>query len=225
MENQALAPVVEEVQNFQATLRPIVITSASDYAEAGDIIKKVGNKVRELESKRLEMTRPLDLSKKLIMDEFKRLTDPLERFVNETKAVMLDFHRKETARIAEEQRIAREKAEAEARAAAEAKRIEDEKKTKAAEDMGLPSALFVEPEPEEVDLPLPLAPQTPIKTQRGAVSTTTVKENWQYEIIDAAAVPRQYCEPSRDHIRQSIIAGTREIPGVRIYDAGTIQIR
>ena len=80
--------------------------------------------------------------------------------------------------------------------------------------------------PVDVPQPAPVAPKVEdIKTQRGSIATATVKSNWQYEIVDAKAVPRDYCEPSRDHIRQAILAGTREIPGIRIYDAGTLAIR
>lgn len=225
MENQALAPVVRETQAFQASLKPLEVSSLADYSKAGDAVKMVSNKIKELESKRLDMTRPLDQSKKLIMDEFKRITEPLEKFVNETKATMLAFHRKEQARIAEEQRIAREKAEAEERERQARARLEAAKNVKEAEDLGLPSALFEEPTTDEPTAPAPVPVAEAPKTQRGAYATATVKQNWQYEIIDPDAVPRQYCEPSHDHIRQSIIAGTREIPGVRIYDAGTLAIR
>lgn len=233
MENNAIAPVIKDVEQFQTTLAPLVIKSAEDYASAGDTLKRVANKVRELEDKRMEMTRPLDTSKKLIMDEFKKLTAPLEAFINSSKKAMLDWNRAEQSRIAEEQRIAREKAEKEARerAAAEAKAREEAvaKARAEAEAVGIPEG-FLDDEPAPapqavapVEVPLPPVPD--MKTKRGAVSTTTIKENWQYEIIDPDAVPRQYCEPSRDHIRQSILAGTREIPGIRIYDAGTVQIR
>lgn len=222
MENiQEIAKVQAEVQQVIGTLVVQPVTSKDEYAKAGDVGKMVSNKIKELNEKRLEMTRPLDTSKKLIMAEFDKLIAPLERFVNDTKAAMLTFHRAEEARIAEERRkeLERQKAEEDAR------RAREEAEKKAAEEAGVPDLgepMYKKPENVQV-APAPL-PEVK-KTVRGDYATATAKANWQFEVLDPDEVPRQYCEPSKDHIRQAIAAGTREIKGVRIYDAGTISLR
>lgn len=231
MATDAMTPVVQETQAFQKGLEPITIGTRDDYAKAGDTVKMVSNKVKELEEKRFSMTRPLDDTKKQIMDEFKRITQPLEGFIAETKQTMLAWARAEQAREAERQRIERERIAAEEAKRQEEERTAAEARRKEAEAMDVPSALL-DDEPEDETAPEPIAeaaqpePEkaTP-KTERGSFATTTIKQNWTFEILDDKAVPRDFCEPSKDHIRQAIAAGAREIPGVRIWDAGTVAIR
>jgi len=219
---QELQQITTDVQAFVTEAKVPAIASRDDYARAGDMVKLAQTKLRNLEDKRLEMTRPLDQSKKLIMDEFRKLTEPIDKFIAEAKGAMITFARAEQARQAEEERKERERIAAEER---ERARLAEEERKKA-EAEGIPDLGEPMHKPVDVPQPAPVAPKVEdIKTQRGSIATATVKSNWQYEIVDAKAVPRDYCEPSRDHIRQAILAGTREIPGIRIYDAGTLAIR
>lgn len=234
MQEQNLAPVIKDVEQFKTGLVVPSVESRDEYAKAGDAVKMVSNKVKELESKRLDMTRPLDQSKKLIMDEFKKLTEPLNRFIEDTKRNMLVWNRKEQERIAEEQRIAREKAAEEERkriaAVEEARKAAEEAARKKAEDEGIPDG-FLDPEPVEetpvapIEAPKP-APVEDVKTQRGSYATTTVKQDWKYQIVDVSAIPREYMTPDLAKITKAVRSnGVREIPGLRIYDAGNISVR
>jgi hypothetical protein len=47
---------------------------------------------------------------------------------------------------------------------------------------------------------------------------------WTYEVVEPREVPREYCEPSKRLILAAVRAGTRTIPGVRIFEAPTVRL-
>lgn len=56
--------------------------------------------------------------------------------------------------------------------------------------------------------------QTAVQPPIPTVSETKI---WTYEIMDVSLIPRAYMEPSDKAISDAVKAGTRSIPGVRIY--------
>lgn len=59
------------------------------------------------------------------------------------------------------------------------------------------------------------------------VSGVSIKENWQFEIIDEAKIPREYLTPDLNKIRQVVKALKEKanIPGIKVYNAGSIAYR
>jgi DNA mismatch repair ATPase MutS len=57
----------------------------------------------------------------------------------------------------------------------------------------------------------------PIRPVSPNVVTTTTTKVWVYEVVDQLAIPRQFLEPSDKKIMDSIKAGVRSIPGIKIY--------
>jgi hypothetical protein len=62
------------------------------------------------------------------------------------------------------------------------------------------------------------------------VPKTTIRQTWDFEIIDADAVPREYCSPDDTKIKAAIwYADTktppREIPGLRFFQKETVTVR
>lgn len=112
----SIEPIKEDVRNFLYENQEIEITDADAYAKAGDIIKAVNNRIKAVEAKRLEYTRPLDESKRRIMADFQSITDPLEALVKELKQKMLAWYRVEQARADAEQKKIEEEAMAKAKA-------------------------------------------------------------------------------------------------------------
>lgn len=108
-----------EVDQFLYDQQEMVVNSPEDYAEAGDLVKIVKGRLKQIEEKRLGITRPLDEAKDEVMTMFKQLSQPLEKFVAETNAAMMGWYKKEQVRIAEQQ--AKIEAEAMAKAKAEHK--------------------------------------------------------------------------------------------------------
>ena len=111
-----LTPVKNEVDQFLYDFQEVKITSQDQYTQAGDTVKQIQMKIKKIESKRLEYTRPLDESKRLIMDDFKKITEPLEEFVSELKNKMLAWYKLEQARLNEEQKKLEQEALAKAKA-------------------------------------------------------------------------------------------------------------
>ncbi len=67
----------------------------------------------------------------------------------------------------------------------------------------------------------------PKQSSKPKVEGVAVSENWQYEIVDEGAIPREYLIPDEKKIRSAVKAmkGMTKIPGVRVYDAGTVRVR
>lgn len=74
-----------------------------------------------------------------------------------------------------------------------------------------------------VTLPPPVIKRdkkTATQTTEGKTTTSLV---WTFEVQDAEAVPREFCSPDDKKLRESVKAGRREIPGVRIYEKAQVR--
>ena len=81
-----------------------------------------------------------------------------------------------------------------------------------------------EAEAKQVKVEMPTAPTTPavLRTEGGAKSSTAMV--WTFDIEDANAIPRDYLCVDEKKIRDAVRLGTREIPGVKIYQKEQIRI-
>lgn len=113
-DQQKIELIKQEVDEFLYDYQDVKITTANEYTGAGDLLKQLQLKVKKVEEKRKEYTKPLDDLKKKIMDDFRQITDPLEQFITDVKVKMTDWYRLEQKRKDEEQK----KIEAEALAQA-----------------------------------------------------------------------------------------------------------
>jgi hypothetical protein len=73
---------------------------------------------------------------------------------------------------------------------------------------------------EPVQLPTPVVPQqsAPVRTESG---TTSYISQWAYEVEDVSKIPARYliADPTnKAAVNESIRAGIREIPGLRIFE-------
>lgn len=80
--------------------QPIVIENQESYEQAGDVLKLCKKKVKDLDEERKTYTAPLDESKKLIMNKFKEVTDPIKDFIERLEKEMSKWY------VLEEQRRA-----------------------------------------------------------------------------------------------------------------------
>ena len=101
---QDLTPIKQETQEFLYNFQVVEIETQEQYTQAGDILKQVKNKIKKLEDKRKEYTKPLVESKKAIDKDFKSITEPLENFIKSTKEEMVVFQFEEQKRLDEEQK-------------------------------------------------------------------------------------------------------------------------
>ncbi len=104
-----IQPIKEEVQEFLYNSQELSIATADDYSKAGDTLKLVNHKIKTVEAKRVEYTKPLLDQKRLIDSDFKAVIEPLKAFVTEVKGKMVEWAREEQKRKdAEQARIEEE---------------------------------------------------------------------------------------------------------------------
>ena len=175
-----------DVDEFLYNHQELKIENDEQYTQAGDVVKEVAMKVKKLDAKRMEYTKPLDETKKLIMADFKSVTDPLEEFCTLVKKKMLDYYKETQQRKNEEQA-----------------RIDAEALEKARQG-----------NVSEVQVPIV---NEEVKTQRGDVSTITIRKVWTFKITDETKIPRDYLVVDERKIREAIRNGERRIDGVDIF--------
>lgn len=142
---------------------------------AGDELKSIKAKAKELETTRKAMTKPLDDSKKKIMDFFRQPQEYLKNAEATIKRAMLAY--------TEEQEAARRKAEAEAR---EKARKEQEKLRKRAEAAAA-KGQTEKAEALETQADTVVTPIVP-KAQTQQPAGVSMREVWSAEVTDARAL-------------------------------------
>ncbi len=180
------------------------------YRDAAEDLKIIKEQQKALEEQRFAITRPMDESKRRVLDFFRPFADRLADAERHIKAAMLEWKKAEDARVREEQRKAREKAERE-----EAKL---RKQAEAAEEKGRDARAETLHDRADAVVPEPVAP-APTKVK--GISTRTV---WKFEITDPSQVPDEYKTIDEKKIGGVVRAlkGDAKIPGVRVYPEETM---
>jgi hypothetical protein len=230
-----------QTEQFEALALTYKVTTPVQYADAGEQLKQVKAAMKRLDDLRKGMTRPLDAAKKAIMDFFRAPEEKLVRAESGIKRAMIAYSaeqeriRREEQRKAEEaarrerdrleaiaretERKAREKAEAERKAAdaaaaagraAEAAKLmakaaaTEERAAAKAEEAAQQAAMIVAPV---------------IQREPQRIVGVATRELWKFEIVDPAAVPREYLMVDESKIRKVVgaLKGDTVIAGVRVY--------
>ena len=184
--------------------RQIVIKTAEQAQLAGDWRNKIKTKLKELDTERKELTRPLDEVKAKIMDKYRPAIDALN------SAYQL-FDKGLTGYLAEQEHI-RQEQQRKLEAEAEKKRKEAEAKAQQFTEKGNEKKAQEWLERAETIV----APV--IETAPPKVEGIATRKDWDIEIISPNIVPREFCIPDEKAIRGYVKAtkGTMEIPGVKI---------
>jgi hypothetical protein len=154
---------------------------------------------------------------KQIEEKQKQIIEEPQRFVKAVQNFTLPFRKDLDAIIAQVKRKLEafgyqkelERREAEKRAQEEAARLQKEMDRRA-KKAGI--------EPVTVVVPVLPDKREPVRTETG---TTSYVAAWDYEVINASQVPARYLIPdptNRAAVMESIRAGVREIPGLRIFE-------
>jgi hypothetical protein len=220
-EGITIAPVKEEDvsslehegKEFISQAEAYQVVDANSYSTALLLAAKCAEK-EKLPEKLLGAER--DLANKL----HKSLTQKIGLLSNPFGAAKRIFSQKSYSwKKLENDRLAAEEAK---RIAEEKKRLEDEKLTRAAEveaagdkdgaERILEESVFVAPKPIQA------APK---------INGVNTRENWQYRIVDEKLIPREYLCPDEKKIGKIVKAnGTKtNIPGIEVFDIGTVVIR
>lgn len=193
-ENYNPQTTVEELESQQEILLRWLdnpqVTNDQEQKQAEDLLISARFALKQAEEKRKDLTRPLDESKKRIIDLFKPYVDKLSQGISALNTALHRYHADKVA-AAEAARLAA--------LAQEASRIAAAKGT----------GEIIQP------LSKPVVPELP-KTSRAHLGRVTYREDYDIQIVDPNLVPRDLCEPSMSRIRARVKSGVTNIPGVLI---------
>jgi hypothetical protein len=182
------------------------IMDADDYRQALDLFKEGQAMLKAIDDRCADDIDFAHKEHKRLLAERDAIKKPVEEATKRIKRMAGDWK-------AEEERKARLEAlrlEAEARKAAEERKLQEAIAAEAAGDRGGADAIME----ETITLPPAYVPP-PVPKVEGVV----FREIWQFEIVDAAALPRDYLVPDEVRIGQVVRAmkGLANIPGVRAF--------
>lgn len=210
----AVAGWLESRAAALATAQEIAaVDSQADLSRAGKAEAEIKKLLKRLKEERLAATRPLDEMKKRLVEKEKELAAPLEAHLDRIHALTTAYAtRMEEARQAELRRLAELEAER-----AEAAVAQEE-----AQDIFGDVAVSLPPQP------LPAAPD-----RVRASADNRIVERWDFMVLDAFAVPREFCSVDEKKLRAYLHAKKVEgcaiaditIPGVKVFKTMQVQSR
>jgi hypothetical protein len=244
--NPEVEKLSQEAQGLLERAKTIIVSSAEEYAQAGQIYAAIKQRRKDVEAERKKRTDPLNMSLKLINADFRAIDEILEAAGKPYENGMLAYKHEE-----ERQRLAAKRAALE-----EQKRIEEEARKLAAEEMAKleaakQAAKAAEVATEQAANPLAAyvakaqaeqaeqaiadarqATENALRTAAMAPAAVTVnypplakaagtsfRTAWKYRIVDAALIPREYLIPNEQML--GALARTAKapstIPGVEFY--------
>jgi len=231
MEQVALSKVEtckREAQTLAERASAVVIVDDRTHELAGQMLGQIKREVKDIE----QWFKPLTEAANKLHKNLTRLRGeaiaPYQAADAVLRTAWIDYERKrEAERRAEEERLraeAQKKLEEEARRAqaAEQKRLEEEALRKA-EETGDETILENVPTAELV---IPEAPPVTIDRPRGPTGFAR-RENWDFQVVDEAKIPREYMIPDAVKIRGVVKAlkSRTNIPGIKAYDKGGSTVR
>jgi len=190
-----------ELQEIEKMVSPVLvkaekyaIATIEDVEDASGFLRKIKDMEQVVEDKRTSFTKPLNESLKNINDTFKKMREPLEQARRIVSDKILGWKRIENDRIAAEQAAIRKRQEAEA---------EERRKNDIQEVIKAPEIV------------------APIENKIGNIQTV---KRWTFDIVDFAAVPDSFKVINQIEVNSAIRTGTREVPGLKIYQIETLAI-
>ena len=244
MDSQVLVSVeaqkaVEETAIMVKSFDNYIVSAPEEYKGANDDLRRIKVKTKQLDDLRKSLTKPLDESKKRIMEFFSKPLEFLEKAESAVKSAMLNWQqeqerirleeerkiqeaaRKEEERLRkikeEQERVWREKQEALRK---EAERLENEGKSKEAmkalieAEKAKIKADERAAQAEEISVPVPVL-ESKVEKMAG-LSTRTI---WKFRITDSNKIPRQYLIPNEKMLGDvaKTTKGSLQIDGVEFY--------
>lgn len=170
----------QQAQLILTDAKNLQILDQKQYDFAGDLLKKIKAKADDLEMRRKEITKPLDIAKKSVMDLFRKPLDLLEQAEGILKKGMLSFfEEQERKRRVEEERLRKEAEEKERR---EKEKLENKAK-KAEQNGNAEKAEQLRQQAETVSVTAPVLAPT-VETPKGI----SYRDDWYAEVVDLPAL-------------------------------------
>lgn len=200
----AIEKAAADAHELAVEIEVSAVADPAGAARVTELLTIAASTSKRVEEARLEITRPLKAKAKEIEDAVRPLAEALEGLITAGKRKVLEWQRREAERVRRE-REERERQEADARRAAQAAATASQK-------------------PVPVPAPAPPIPDAPrgVRTDYG---TASVRQSWDFEIVDASKLPPAFVMPNEKAIRAAVNAGSREIPGVRVFQRQDLAVR
>ncbi|MDD5086070.1 MAG: hypothetical protein PHE61_08605 [Candidatus Omnitrophica bacterium] len=181
----------------------VIIKTPEQAQRAGDWRNRIKTKLKELDDDRKELTRPLDEIKKKIMDKYRPAVERLE------EAYRI-FDRGLSGYLAEQERIRQEQ---QRKLDEEARKKREAAEAKAAEWAEKGNEKKAEEWAEKAETVIAPVVATPPK-----VEGITTRDDWEIEITNTNAIPREWLVPDVQAISKFVKStkGMKQIPGVKI---------
>jgi colicin import membrane protein len=230
--------VLERVKQF-------AITSTEDCAYVADVVIAKKGQLKRLEETRRSYVAPLNDATKAINAAFGLVTSVLEEIERVGKAGIAQWERAEQERVREAQRKADEAAAIERkRLAEEAAALEAQAKAAEAQAVAKPDSAQGDAAIQEAQelRAASFAVQAEVMTTRAApvlaarIKGTSIRENWQAELTDKQALVK-FIAANPEYLNlvdlnssaakavAKVQKGNCQIPGLRVWDQGTVSMR
>jgi len=229
--------MVRDAESLEVTDEDRLKFAVALGGEAAKITKKI-------DAKRKEVTADASDYVKAVNGFCKEWTDRLGQVVGVTKKKISDYQyrvelerrkqeeaaRKAAAELQEKLRREAEEANRKAREEA-ARKAEEEARAKAASEAEIEAArkkAEEEAKKHVIQAPVVMAPVIPVqeKVTRTETGTSSYQvKTWVCRIVDAKAVPREYCEPSQKLLNDAVKMGVRQVSGCEIAEEISTRFR
>lgn len=187
-----------EGQDLLLRAGELQVESFEQMKDAKALVKDCQLTEKEIEAKRIAITKPLNDFIKEVNGLFKEMTASLVAARGVVNKKVLSFN-------AEQERIRMEE---------QKKLIEDEKKWR-------------DEHPEELTPEVAEKRRADLKDNLSYVASDTkvsgIVKRWTYEVVNEEEIPREFCSSDSKKINQAIRDGVRDIKGVRIYQAESVR--
>ena len=210
-------PVEQKALSIVDQANAVKVTNSETYTAAASLWKAIGDMIKEVKDTFDPICEAQHLAHKKAVEKRAKFLDPLTTAQKSVKRLMADYDaEQERIRLAEQRRLeeiarkeAEERALQEAIAAEEAMKASGVSKEEAAQEA---DAIMAAP----VNVAPVVIPKAVPKIQGGPV----YQKRWDYEIVNANLIPREYLAPDTVKIGGVVRAlkGQTNIPGVRAYE-------
>jgi len=205
--NNKLVEIQTESNRVLDTNQKFIIKGEKSLVEASEALVGIKARIKRSEELRTFFVKPLNDQVKAINDRFKLAVQPLKDAETLISGKIIDYRRKENARIAEERRAEEERQRKEFEAE-QAKKMAEAKKLKG-----------IEKEMAMAEVPQDFTPEVDLKQKKQIITnagTLKTRLTWKATVLDEMSVPREFLSVDIVKINQAVRSGVREIAGVKI---------
>jgi len=212
VEDDEVEKVRKEIQPVLDRAKSITVADQESYNEALQLASACKTRITMVEDVWKASREAAYKAWKTITETIASFTKPLEEAAKICSRKAYDWKsEEEKRRQIEADRVRKENQ----------KKLEDERLRQA-------EAVAAQGKPELADAILSedttVAPVEPEKLEKPA--GVTMRENWQFEIVDEKLLPREFLTPDTKKIGQVVKAmkAATAIPGVKVYDVGSVAV-